>query len=140
MIRALAVLLVMLLGVCSPAMAVDAVIEQLRLDVPMAHRELWLDVEASTWQPWLEQQDGFLGRDLYWDPKREEGLLLIRWASREQWKAIPEDEVLRVQSLFEAEVNRALARPADAVALFPLLAEGELEAQRLPQRASRLVR
>ena len=40
MIRALAVLLVMLLGVCSPAMAVDAVIEQLRLDVPMAHREL----------------------------------------------------------------------------------------------------
>ena len=97
-------------------------------------------MEASTWQPWLEQQDGFLGRDLYWDPEREEGLLLIRWASREQWKAIPEDEVLRVQTLFEAEVNRSLARPADAVALFPLLAEGELEAQRLPQRASRLER
>ena len=89
MIRALAVLLAMLLGVSSPAMAKDAVIEQLRLQVPAAYRELWLQAEARTWQPWLEQQDGFEQRSLYWDPTREEGLLLIQWASRAQWKAIP---------------------------------------------------
>ena len=132
MIRALAVLLVMLLGVSSPAMAKDAVIEQLRLQVPAAHRELWLQAEARTWQPWLEQQDGFEQRSLYWDPVREEGLLLIAWASRSQWKAIPEAEVLRVQALFEAEVNQALQRPASADPLFPLLAEGELQQQQLP--------
>lgn len=132
MIRALAVLLVMLLGVSSPAMAKDAVIEQLRLQVPAAHRELWLQAEARTWQPWLEQQDGFEQRSLYWDPMREEGLLLIAWASRTQWKAIPEAEVLRVQALFEAEVNQALQRPASADPLFPLLAEGELQQQQLP--------
>ena len=132
MIRALAVLLVMLLGVSSPAMAKDAVIEQLRLQVPAAHRELWLQAEARTWQPWLEQQDGFEQRSLYWDPVREEGLLLIAWASRTQWKAIPEAEVLRVQALFEAEVNQALQRPASADPLFPLLAEGELQQQQLP--------
>ena len=132
MIRALAVLLAMLLGVSSPAMAKDAVIEQLRLQVPAAHRELWLQAEARTWQPWLEQQDGFEQRSLYWDPMREEGLLLIAWASRTQWKAIPEAEVLRVQALFEAEVNQALQRPASADPLFPLLAEGELQQQQLP--------
>ena len=132
MIRALAVLLAMLLGVSSPAMAKDAVIEQLRLQVPAAHRELWLKAEARTWQPWLEQQDGFEQRSLYWDPMREEGLLLIAWASRTQWKAIPEAEVLRVQALFEAEVNQALQRPASADPLFPLLAEGELQQQQLP--------
>ena len=132
MIRALAVLLVMLLGVSSPAMAKDAVIEQLRLQVPAAHRELWLQAEARTWQPWLEQQDGFEQRSLYWDPMREEGLLLIAWASRTQWKAIPEAEVLRVQAMFEAEVNQALQRPASADPLFPLLAEGELQQQQLP--------
>jgi len=132
MIRALAVLLVMLLGVSSPAMAKDAVIEQLRLQVPAAHRELWLQAEARTWQPWLEQQDGFEQRSLYWDPMREEGLLLIAWSSRTQWKAIPEAEVLRVQALFEAEVNQALQRPASADPLFPLLAEGELQQQQLP--------
>ena len=113
-------------------MAKDAVIEQLRLQVPAAHRELWLQAEARTWQPWLEQQDGFEQRSLYWDPVREEGLLLIAWASRTQWKAIPEAEVLRVQALFEAEVNQALQRPASADPLFPLLAEGELQQQQLP--------
>ena len=59
-------------------------------------------------------------------------MLLIRWASRDQWKAIPEAEVLRVQALFEAEVNQALNRPASAAPLFPLLAEGELLLQELP--------
>ena len=136
MIRAFAVLLAMLLGFSSPAMAMamamDAVIEQLRLQVPAAHRELWLQAEARTWQPWLEQQEGFEQRSLYWDPLREEGVLLIEWASRAQWKAIPDAEVLRVQALFEAEVNQTLKRSQDAEPLFPLLAEGELQQQQLP--------
>jgi len=134
MSRVVALVVAMLLVLAGPAMADGGVIEQLRLRVPEPHRELWLQAEASSWQPWLEQQQGFLGRDLFWDPQREEGLLLIRWTSREQWKAIPQAEVLRVQARFEAEVNQALNRPADAPPLFPLLAEGELLAQALPAR------
>ena len=134
MSRVVALVVAMLLVLAGPAMADGGVIEQLRLRVPEPHRELWLQAEASSWQPWLEQQQGFLGRDLFWDPEREEGLLLIRWTSREQWKAIPQAEVLRVQARFEAEVNQALNRPADAPPLFPLLAEGELLAQSLPAR------
>lgn len=134
MSRVVALVVAMLLVLAGPAMADGGVIEQLRLRVPEPHRELWLQAEASSWQPWLEQQQGFLGRDLFWDPEREEGLLLIRWTSREQWKAIPQAEVLRVQARFEAEVNQALNRPADAPPLFPLLAEGELLAQALPAR------
>ena len=134
MSRVVALVVAMLLVLAGPAMADGGVIEQLRLRVPEPHRELWLTAEASSWQPWLEQQQGFLGRDLFWDPEREEGLLLIRWTSREQWKAIPQAEVLRVQARFEAEVNQALNRPAEAPPLFPLLAEGELLAQALPAR------
>ena len=134
MSRIVALVVAMLLVLAGPAMADGGVIEQLRLRVPEPHRELWLQAEASSWQPWLEQQQGFLGRDLFWDPEREEGLLLIRWTSREQWKAIPQAEVLRVQARFEAEVNQALNRPAEATPLFPLLAEGELLAQALPAR------
>jgi len=134
MSRVVALVVAMLLVLAGPAMADGGVIEQLRLRVPEPHRELWLQAEASSWQPWLEQQQGFLERDLFWDPQREEGLLLIRWTSREQWKAIPQAEVLRVQARFEAEVNQALNRPADAPPLFPLLAEGELLAQALPAR------
>ena len=134
MTRAIALLLAMLLGVAAPAMAEQGVIEQLRLGVPASHRELWLQAEASSWQPWLEQQSGFEGRQLFWDPQREEGLLLIRWSSREQWKAIPAAEVERVQEVFEAQVNQALKRDPAAEPLFPLLAEGELQVQELPSR------
>ena len=132
--RAVAFVLAMLLLFAGPAVADVGVIEQLRLRVPEPHRELWLEAEARSWQPWLERQDGFLGRDLYWDPQRQEGVLLIRWSSREQWKSIPDQEVLRVQERFEAVVNRALDRDVDAPPLFPLLAEGELLVQMLPER------
>ena len=134
MTRAIALLLAMLLGVAAPAMAEQGVIEQLRLAVPASHRELWLQAEASSWQPWLEQQSGFEGRQLFWDPQREEGLLLIRWSSREQWKAIPAAEVERVQEVFEAQVNQALKRDPAAEPMFPLLAEGELQVQERPSR------
>ena len=134
MSRTIPLLLAMLLSVAAPVMAEQGLIEQLRLAVPASHRELWLQAESSSWQPWLEQQSGFEGRELFWDPEREEGLLLIRWSSREQWKAIPSTEVERVQEVFEAQVNQALNRDPAAAPLFPLLAEGELQVQVLPSR------
>ena len=114
------------------AMTADPAVELLRLAVPATQRQLWLEAEARTWQPWLEQQTGFLGRDLYWDPVAEQGVLVIRWASRDQWKAIPVESVERVQADFEAFTNTALGRPATATAVFPLVEEQELRRQTLP--------
>ncbi|QNI44555.1 antibiotic biosynthesis monooxygenase-like domain containing protein [Synechococcus sp. WH 8101] len=104
-----------------------AVIEHLKVKVPEAARQAWLEAERGSWEPWLARQQGFLGRDLLWNPETEEGTLLIRWRSREAWKAIPEQEVDAVQQRFEQ-----LAREATGERLgnpFPLLYEGEL----LPQ-------
>ena len=56
-----------------------AVIEHLRISVPARGREAWKEAERGSWEPWLAQQTGFLGRDLLWDPETEEGTLLIRW-------------------------------------------------------------
>ena len=119
----------------SPVLASEFVVEMLRLDVPAAHRQIWLEAEASTWQPWLERQDGFLGRDLYWDPKLEQGILLIRWASRDQWKAIGAEAVDQVQQRFDAEVNSAIGRELDAGSAFPLLEAAELMPQLLTGRS-----
>jgi uncharacterized protein (TIGR03792 family) len=102
-----------------------AVVEHLRVKVPAEARSAWLEAEQGSWEPWLEQQAGYLGRDLLWDPEREEGTLLIRWASREQWKAIPVEEVEGVQERFED-----LARQATGTRQgnpFPLVFEGELQ-------------
>ena len=102
-----------------------AVVEHLRVKVPAEALQAWLEAERGSWEPWLAQQEGYLGRDLLWDPEREEATLLIRWASREQWKAIPLGEVDAEQERFEQ-----LARQATGTRQgnpFPLVFEGELQ-------------
>lgn len=102
-----------------------AVVEHLRVKVPAEARQAWLEAERGSWEPWLAQQDGYLGRDLLWDPEREEGTLLIRWASRQQWKAIPLKEVEAVQERFEQLARQATGRRQGNP--FPLVFEGELQ-------------
>lgn len=102
-----------------------AVVELLRLRVPAPQRQAWLEAERVTWEPWLRQRDGFEGRQLFWDPQREEGVLLIRWSSRARWHGIPTEALEEVQTRFET-----LARERTGIAQgnpFPLLFSGELE-------------
>ena len=100
------------------------VVEHLRLKVPEAGLDAWLAAERGSWEPWLVQQPGFLDRQLLWDAEREEGTLLIHWASREQWKAIPNAQVRAVQQRFEALARQASGRSQGNP--FPLIFEGEL--------------
>ncbi|NDF62230.1 MAG: TIGR03792 family protein [Synechococcaceae bacterium WBB_3_034] len=102
-----------------------AVVEHLRVKVPAAGRQAWLEAERGSWEPWLAQQPGFLGRELLWDGEREEGTLLIRWASRAQWKQIPEAEIEAVQERFEQLARQATGENQGNP--FPLLFEGELQ-------------
>ena len=102
-----------------------AVVEHLRVKVPSEARQAWLEAERGSWDPWLAQQPGFLGRELLWDSDREEGTLLIRWASREQWKQIPEAEIETVQEHFEQLARQATGQSQGNP--FPLLFEGELQ-------------
>ena len=104
-----------------------AVVEHLRLTVPRESREQWMAAERGSWEPWLKQQPGFLGRDLFWDPATEEGTLLIRWSSREVWKSISRAEVETVQECFETLAREQTGQHQGNP--FPLVFEGEL----LPQ-------
>ena len=101
-----------------------AVVEHLRVKVPAEARQAWLEAERGSWEPWLARQEGYLGRDLLWDAEREEGTLLIRWASREQWKQISAAEVEAVQQRFEELARTATGRAEGNP--FPLVFEGEL--------------
>lgn len=101
-----------------------AVVEHLRVKVPAEGRQAWIEAEQGSWEPWLAQQDGFLSRQLLWDPTTEEGILFIHWASREQWKAIPVAEVQAVQERFE-QLARTTTSQQDGNP-FPLVFEGEL--------------
>ena len=102
------------------------VIEELRLKVPADAKEVWLSAEKEIWEPWLSSQDGFLGRQLFWDKEKEEALILVNWKSKKLWKSIPISEVNVVQQKFEENVKAALNVGDNP---FKLIYEGELDKQ-----------
>ena len=104
----------------------EMVIEELRLKVPADAKAVWLNAEKEIWDPWLSSQDGFLGRQLFWDKEKEEALILVNWKSKKLWKSISMSEVNIVQGKFEDNVKTALNVSKNP---FELIYEGELDKQ-----------
>ena len=104
----------------------EMVIEELRLKVPADLKKTWLSAEQEIWEPWLSSQDGFLGRQLFWDKEKEEALILVNWKSKKLWKNIPMSEVNVVQEKFENNVKTALNLSENP---FKLIYEGVLDKQ-----------
>ena len=104
----------------------EMVIEELRLKVSADLKAVWLNAEKEIWDPWLSSQDGFLGRQLFWDKEKEEALILVNWKNKKLWKSIPMSEVNVVQQKFEDNVKAALNIGENP---FELIYEGELDKQ-----------
>ena len=102
------------------------IIEELRLKVPSKFKEVWLEAENQVWEPWLSMQEGYLGRQIFWDKEKEEALILVNWKSKKLWKSIPMSEVNIVQGRFEDNVKTALNVSKNP---FELIYEGELVQQ-----------
>ena len=102
----------------------ESVVEHLKLDVPKKYKHAWLKAEQGSWEPWLLKQNGFLGRQLFWDPEFEEATLLIGWESREVWKNISQKEIKLVQQDFEKIAREQTGETSGNP--FPLIFEGEL--------------
>ena len=102
------------------------VTEELRLKIPLEFKNFWLDAEKNIWEPWLSKQEGYLGRHLFWDQKREEGLILVNWKNKQLWKEISMNEVNEVQKKFEENVKESLDLDINP---FELIYEGEIYKQ-----------
>ena len=105
----------------------EIVYEQLRLKIPSHYKSVWLDAEREIWEPWLSKQDGFLGRQIFWDKKNEEALILVKWKNKKLWKNIPMEEVNQIQKKFEENVVSSLNIDENP---FRLIFEGELDQQK----------
>ena len=102
------------------------VIEELRLKVPSKFKDVWLKTEKKVWEPWLAIQDGFLGRQIFWDKEKEEALILVNWKNKKLWKSISMEEVNKIQEEFEENVKTSLNLNVNP---FKLIYEGELDKQ-----------
>ena len=104
----------------------EMVIEELRLKVPANAKVAWLNAEKEIWEPWLSSQEGYLGRQLFWNKEKEEALILVNWKNKKLWKSISMAEVNIVQQKFEDNVKAALNVGENP---FELIYEGELDRQ-----------
>tara|TARA_B100001989_G_scaffold92657_1_gene64515 strand:+ start:1269 stop:1715 length:447 start_codon:yes stop_codon:yes gene_type:complete len=102
------------------------VVEELRLKVPYVYKDIWFDAEKKIWDPWLSDQEGFLGRNIFWDKGREEALILVNWKNKKLWKSISSKEVNEIQRGFENYVKKTLNLDKNP---FELIYEGELYKQ-----------
>ena len=100
--------------------------EELRLKIPSKFKKIWLQAEKEVWEPWLSNQDGFLGRQIFWDKEKEEALILVNWENKKLWKSISMNEVNEVQEKFEENVKTSLNTNVNP---FELIYEGELVKQ-----------
>ena len=104
----------------------EITIEELRLRVPTDFKAEWLEAEKKIWEPWLSSQEGYLGRQIYWDKEKEEALILVNWKSKKLWKSISKTAVDEVQKKFEDNVKTSLNLTENP---FQLIYEGELKKQ-----------
>lgn len=100
------------------------VIEWLKIKVPPELREAYIQKDEEIWTTALAKFPGFVGKEVWINPQEpSEVVLVIRWTSREAWKAIPTD------SLQETEKRFAAAMPGD----YPFLEQGEYQVRKFPQ-------
>ena len=105
----------------------ENIVEELRLSVPIKYKETWLKAEEEVWEPWLLKQDGFLGRQIFYNKKTGEALLLVKWENRNLWKNISDEEVNKMQKIYEETVTSSLGVETNP---FKFIYEGELFEQK----------
>ena len=105
----------------------ENIVEELRISVPLKYKETWLKAEEEVWEPWLSKQNGFLGRQIFYNPKKGEALLLVKWKNRNLWKNISDEEVNKMQKIYEETVISSLDVETNP---FEFIYEGELFEQK----------
>ncbi len=79
------------------------IVEWLKFRMNPAQRQHYIDTDSAIWTPALAQYPGFIDKVTWLDPDHDdEVVFVIRWASREQWKAISEAELTDITQQFDS--------------------------------------
>ncbi len=82
------------------------VIELLKLKVAPEHREQFIEKDTEIWTQVLALYPGFLGKEVWLDPNEPtQVILVIRWATREQWKSIPFEQLQAIEQRFTEQMG-----------------------------------
>ncbi len=82
------------------------VIEWLTFAVAPEHRETFIRVDHEIWTTALSQYPGFISKEVWISPDlADQVIAVIRWQTREQWKAIPRPELDEIGQRFQAALG-----------------------------------
>lgn len=82
------------------------VIEWLKIKVSPELREKYIQKDEEIWTATLAKYRGFLGKEVWIDPnKLDEVVLVIHWADREAWKAVPATDLDATEQRFNQEMG-----------------------------------
>jgi len=77
------------------------VIEWLKFTVNPELREQFVQTDEEIWTTALSAYPGFLGKEVWISPEHlSEVVCVIRWASLEQWQAVPGNSVEAAEARF----------------------------------------
>lgn len=82
------------------------VVEWLKFRVPAQQRERYVQLDSEIWTPALSRYPGFLSKETWLDSLDDEiVVLIIRWRTREEWKAIPESDLADIEARFDEAIG-----------------------------------
>jgi uncharacterized protein (TIGR03792 family) len=82
-------------------------IELLEFQVDPLDTEDFLAIDQEIWTTALSQYPAFQGKEIWLDPVRPQIVtIVIYWADREAWKAIPHDHLTELASQFDKKFSR----------------------------------
>lgn len=82
------------------------IIELLKVKVIPAEREKYLQKDAEIWTQALTNFPGFLGKEVWLNPSEPtEVILIIRWATKAQWKSISPVVLDKIERQFAQQVG-----------------------------------
>lgn len=82
------------------------VIELLKVKVAPEHREQFIQKDAEIWTQAIALYPGFLGKEVWLDPNEPtQVILVIRWATREQWKSIALEQLQAIEQRFTQQIG-----------------------------------
>ena len=86
-----------------------------------------MQLDQAIWTPVLAACDGFRGKEVWWNSDGEI-VMIMRWATREQWKAIPGDILGETDRTFVEALGYKV----------PFLEEGEYSVAQGDDRSARI--
>jgi uncharacterized protein (TIGR03792 family) len=83
------------------------VIEWLKFRVQPEIREKFIEQDQAIWTKALATQSGFLDKEVWINPDvADEIIVVIRWQTREQWKAIAPELLAQTEEIFNASMEK----------------------------------